>query len=97
MQFVRGYPQVVGFGVWNAESPRLVDRTFIDTRRGLTSFGPDGHGGGSCYGSSPAAPPGVRCDLEQAMRQLAYARPDEVDRMAADSRFTGLRAAHGRP
>ena len=51
--FVRGFPQVIGFGVWNAESPRLVDRTFVDTRRGLTSYGSGSHGGGSCYDPRP--------------------------------------------
>ena len=30
IEFVRQFPQVVGFGVWNGESPRLVDRTFVD-------------------------------------------------------------------
>ena len=44
IEFVRRFPQVVGFGVWNGESPRLVDRTFVDTRRGLTSYGCGSHG-----------------------------------------------------
>jgi hypothetical protein len=72
--FVRGFPQVVGFGVWNAESPRLVDRTFIDIRRGLTSYGSSALGGGSCYDSRPDPAPGARCQLEQQLRGLRFVR-----------------------
>jgi hypothetical protein len=76
IQLVRSYPQVVGFGVWNGESPRLIDRTFADTRRGLTSYGVEARGGGSCYDPTPEAKAGVRCELERALRQLAFARMD---------------------
>ncbi|MDQ6674294.1 MAG: hypothetical protein M3069_26775, partial [Chloroflexota bacterium] len=53
IDFVRGYPQVAGFGVWNGESPRLTDHAFFDTRRGLTSYGSNARGGGSCYDPAP--------------------------------------------
>ncbi|MCA1646876.1 MAG: hypothetical protein LC797_15930, partial [Chloroflexi bacterium] len=66
IDFVRHFPQVVGFGVWNGESPRLVDRTFVDNRRGLTSYGKDSRGGGSCYDPTPDPGPGVRCQLAWA-------------------------------
>ncbi|MBV9327577.1 MAG: hypothetical protein JO352_27865 [Chloroflexi bacterium] len=72
--FVRGNPQVIGWGVWNAESPRLVDRTFVDTRRGLTSYGSSQQGGGSCYDPRPDPAPGVRCQLEQVLRGSHFAR-----------------------
>lgn len=72
--FVRQFPGVVGFGVWNGESPRLQDRTFIDTRRGLTSYGLDGTGGGSCYDPIPDPVPGARCQLEQILRGMRYVR-----------------------
>src|SRR5712691_135393 len=76
IEFVRRFPQVVGFGVWNGESPRLIDRTFWDNRRGLTSYGTDARGGGSCYDPMPEAAPGVRCQLEQALRGLRVVRTD---------------------
>jgi len=76
IEFVRRFPQVVGFGVWNGESPRLMDRTFWDNRRGLTSYGAESRGGGSCYDPLPEAAPGVRCQLEQAMRGLRFVRTD---------------------
>jgi hypothetical protein len=72
--FVRQFPQVVGFGVWNAESPRLVDRTFVDVRRGLTSYGLGGLGGGSCYDPMPDPVPGARCQLEQILRGVRFLR-----------------------
>ena len=74
IDFVRSYPQVVGFGVWNGESPRLVDHTFFDTRRGLTSYGSIARGGGSCYDPAPDLAPGVRCQLEQALRGMRSVR-----------------------
>jgi hypothetical protein len=74
IQFVRQFPQVVGFGVWNGESPRLVDRTFVDTRRGLTSYGSNAQGGGSCYDPTPDPAPGARCQLEQTLRQSTFLR-----------------------
>jgi hypothetical protein len=61
--------------VWNAESPRLIDHTFLDTRRGLTSYGPNAQGGGSCYDPTPAASPGARCSLEQILRAIHFVRP----------------------
>lgn len=69
MRFVLGYPQVQGIGVWSGVSPRAVDRSYHDLRRGLTSYGPGALGGGSCYSES-FAEPGARCRLEQAVRNL---------------------------
>jgi hypothetical protein len=74
IEFVRHFRQVIGFGVWNAESPRLVDRTFIDTRRGLTSYGARAQGGGSCYDPTPDTAPGARCQLEQLLRDARFVR-----------------------
>jgi hypothetical protein len=74
IQFVRQFPEVIGFGVWNAESPRLVDRTFVDTRRGLTSYGSRSQGGGSCYDPLPDPTPGARCQLEQSLRGSHFVR-----------------------
>jgi hypothetical protein len=74
IQFVRHFPEVIGFGVWNAESPRLVDRTFVDTRRGLTSYGSRSLGGGSCYDPTPDPAPGARCQLEQLLRGSHFVR-----------------------
>jgi len=76
IEFVRHFDQVIGFGVWNGESPRLVDRTFVDTRRGLTSYGARAMGGGSCYDPVPDPGPGARCILEQALRNVRYVRVD---------------------
>jgi hypothetical protein len=76
IDFVRSYPQVAGFGIWNGESPRLADRTFFDTRRGLTSYGSSALGGGSCYDPAPDFAPGVRCQLEQAVRGLRSVHVD---------------------
>jgi hypothetical protein len=70
IRFVVGYSQVQGLGAWSAESPRVTDRTFYDSRRGLTSYGRGALGGGSCYDPYPDAKPGVRCKLEQALRNL---------------------------
>ena len=74
IEFVRRFPQVVGFGAWNGESPRLKDRTFVDTRRGLTSYGTNGQGGGSCYDPTPDPAPGARCQLEQLLRGSRFVR-----------------------
>ena len=80
IEFIRGFRQVIGFGVWNAESPRLIDRTFIDTRRGLTSYGANAQGGGSCYDPTPDPAPGVRCQLEQLLRGSRFVRVAGSDR-----------------
>lgn len=64
------YSTVVGIGAWSAESPLNArhNRRF-DNRRGLTSFGPNRDGSGSCY--PPAGHvPGARCRLETALRNL---------------------------
>jgi hypothetical protein len=82
IEFIRRYPQVAGFGIWNGESPRLVDKTFLDSRRGMTSYGSQAQGGGSCYDPTPDASPGVRCQLEQALRQLRFVRLGTPDQWA---------------
>jgi hypothetical protein len=74
IEFVRHFPQVVGFGVWNAESPRLADRRFVDIRRGLTSYGSNAMGGGSCYDPTPDLLPGARCQYEQMLRGSHFVR-----------------------
>ena len=67
---VLAHDEVVGIGAWSAESP-LVGRRRHDNRRGLTSFGPDRDGSGSCYPpAAQATTPGVRCRLEQVLRSL---------------------------
>jgi hypothetical protein len=76
INLVRSFPQVVSFGVWNGQSPRLDDRTFIDTRRGLTSYGSNGQGGGSCYDPAPDRSPSTRCQLEEVLRSLTSVRVD---------------------
>jgi hypothetical protein len=93
--FVRGYPQVVGFGVWNAESPRLVDRTFIDTRRGLTSYGSQAQGGGSCYDSRPDPAPGARCQLEQILRGTHFVRVAATNTWTASAGNTATASLQG--
>jgi len=70
LRFVLSFPQVEGVGVWNAESPRVQDRTFYDNRRGLTSYGVHVDGGGSCYDPQPDSGPGVRCQLERVLQNL---------------------------
>ena len=82
--FVRQFPQVIGFGVWNGESPRLQDRTFVDTRRGLTSYGSDGTGGGSCYDPTPDVVPGARCQLEQLLRNVRFVRLGSANQWVSD-------------
>jgi hypothetical protein len=95
IQFVRGFPRVVGFGVWNGESPRLIDKLFFDSRRGLTSFGPQARGGGSCYDPRPEASPGVRCQLEQVLRGIRFLRVPPSGEWAAGSGADGARALLG--
>jgi hypothetical protein len=68
IRMVLGYEQVVGIGSWSSESPRVSNRRF-DDRRGLTSYGPDRDGSGSCYPPANSSP-GVRCRLEQVLRNL---------------------------
>ncbi len=74
LRMVLGYDQVVGIGAWSSESPLSPIRRH-DNRRGLTSYGPNRDGSGSCY--PPVAdrePTGVRCRLETILRSLP-ARP----------------------
>ena len=70
LRMVLAHDEVVGIGVWSAESP-LVGRRRYDNRRGLTSFGPARDGSGSCYPpAADSAASGVRCRLEQVLRNL---------------------------
>ncbi len=73
LRFVLGYPQVRGIGVWDAESPRVVDHNYYDNRRGLSSWGAFALGGGSCYDPRPDPRPAVRCQLEQVLQALPTA------------------------
>ncbi len=57
---------IIGVGPWNAESPKLKDRLYFDNRRGLTAYGPNNDGGGSCYNGEN----GARCRFEQILRNL---------------------------
>jgi hypothetical protein len=64
------YDQVVGVGSWSAESP-LTPIWRHDNRRGLTSWGPNRDGSGSCYpGVALEASGGMRCRLETILRNL---------------------------
>ena len=80
IEFVRQFRGVVGLGVWNGESPRLVDRTFVDVRRGLTSYGAQAHGRWLVLRPVPESAPGVRCLLEQVLRGIRFVRVDGADR-----------------
>ncbi|HEX2326244.1 MAG TPA: hypothetical protein VHQ00_12675, partial [Chloroflexota bacterium] len=74
LRFVMGYPMVRGVGAWSAVSPRAGDPNYADNRRGLSSYGPDGRGSGSCYPleGQPLGPGQlpVRCRLEQVLRRV---------------------------
>ena len=70
IRMVLRHDRVVGIGAWSSESP-IVNRRRFDDRRGLTSYGPERDGSGSCY--PPVADrtePGVRCRLENVLRNL---------------------------
>jgi hypothetical protein len=69
LRMVLAHEDVVGVGSWSSESP-LVSRRRFDNRRGLTSYGPNRDGSGSCYPPASSTPPGVRCRLEQVLRNL---------------------------
>jgi hypothetical protein len=74
IQMVLGYDRVVGIGSWSSESPRTPNRRH-DNRRGLTSYGPNRNGDGSCYPVvETSSTPGARCRLETILRSLP-ARP----------------------
>jgi hypothetical protein len=78
MRYVQGYSQVIGIGAWNGESPKVVDRSFYDNRRGLTSYGTGAAGGGSLYDPQPEKAVGFRGQLEQILRGLPYLPPPIV-------------------
>ncbi|MBV9358311.1 MAG: hypothetical protein JO023_22590 [Chloroflexi bacterium] len=95
INLVRRYPQVVGFGVWDAESPRELDRSFFDIRRGLTSYGANALGGGSCYDPYPATSPGVRCQLEDVLRHVSLLRSGSVLQWLAGPETSGVASVVG--
>ena len=69
LRMVLSYDQVVGVGAWSSESPNTpVFRH--DNRRGLTSFGPNRDGSGSCYPGAGEGMGGARCRMEQILRNL---------------------------
>lgn len=68
LRMVLAYDRVVGVGSWASESPSVSRRRF-DNRRGLTSYGRDRDGSGSCYPPAGSSP-GVRCRLENVLRNL---------------------------
>ena len=73
LRYVLGYPAVRAVGVWSGVSPRAGDPNYADDKRGLSSYGPGGRGGGSCYGvpeGATAGPLPARCRLEQTLRGL---------------------------
>jgi hypothetical protein len=67
---------VIGIGVWSAESPTVRDISRFDKRRGLTSYGPDALGSGSCYRQPNGLSFGARCRLEQILRALPTVADD---------------------
>jgi hypothetical protein len=70
LRMVLGYEDVVAVGAWSSESPNVSRRRF-DDRRGLTSYGPDRDGSGSCYPDLRYPDEqGVRCRLENVLRNL---------------------------
>jgi hypothetical protein len=70
IRMVLKHDGVIGIGVWSAQSPRVQDISRFDYRRGLTSYGSDALGGGSCYRIDPDAPYGARCMLERVIQRL---------------------------
>lgn len=81
LQYVLSRPGVIGVGPWSAESPRVRDRSYYDSTRGLTSYGPAADGAGSGY----AGRPGPRARLEDILRNLpglpqqsVVVQPEEV-------------------
>jgi hypothetical protein len=69
IRFVLSYPIVAGIGAWSAESPLVEDPTYFDSGRGLTSYGPDSNGTGSCYPDDLGSTK-PRCRLETVLRAL---------------------------
>ena len=73
IQMVLSYPGVVAIGAWSGESPLVRDISHFDKRRGLTSYGSDQLGGGSCYRVAEDGAVGARCQLERVLRNLPKA------------------------
>jgi hypothetical protein len=73
IRYVLSQPSVAAVGAWSAESPRSR-RVRHDRRRGLTSYGLEADGSGSCYGATPEMPAGARCQLENVLRALPNMR-----------------------
>lgn len=70
IRMVLSYPGVVAIGAWSAESPYVRDVSRFDKRRGLTSYGANNLGGGSCFRLAEGEPFGARCRLERVLREL---------------------------
>jgi hypothetical protein len=70
LRMALSYDGVVGVGVWSAESMYVRDISRFDHRRGLTSYGSDNLGGGTCFRLPDGYPIGARCLLERVIQQL---------------------------
>jgi hypothetical protein len=70
IQMALSYEGVVAIGAWSAESPLVRDISRFDRRRGLTSYGPDNLGSGSCYRLPWGGEGGARCQLERILQNL---------------------------
>lgn len=70
IRMVLQHEGVVAIGAWSAESPYALDISRWDHRRGLTSYGPDANGSGSCFRLGNGEQPGVRCQLERVLQRL---------------------------
>jgi hypothetical protein len=75
IRMVLSYEGVVAIGAWSAESPYVKDISRFDNRRGLTSYGANNLGGGSCYRLPEGQPSGARCMLERVLQELPKAPP----------------------
>ena len=69
------YDGVVAIGAWSAESPYVADISHFDNRRGLTSYGSNDLGGGTCFRVPDDQPIGARCMLERVLRALPKKPP----------------------
>jgi hypothetical protein len=63
-------PGVIAIGAWSAESQFVRDVSRFDNRRGLTSYGANALGGGTCFRIAEDAPYGARCWLERSLSAL---------------------------
>jgi hypothetical protein len=70
IRMVLSYPGVVAIGAWSAESMYVHDISRFDNRRGLTSYGDNRLGGGTCFRLREGEPYGARCMLERIYQAL---------------------------